>query len=210
MARKKRQERHEAPHSKRRGFKHNKRCIRDAEQAQQPPTAVERLRSFIRRNRVVIRAYLVFLFCIVSLFAVILVAVDTINTSVAAVTARAAGLVLNLFGTRAQVSGTIIYSQDFGMRIIAQCTGVFTMAIFLSAVLAYPCRLKEKAIGMAMGTPAIFLINVIRVVSLFYIGLYFPDFLDAAHYVFWQCLMILSAVVLWLFWAEKFVNVLEH
>jgi exosortase H (IPTLxxWG-CTERM-specific) len=210
MARNKRQERSEAPHPKRRGFNCEKRCVGGAEQAQQPPTTIERLRSFIRRNQVVIRAYLVFLFCIVSLFAAILVAVDTINISVAAVTARAAGLVLNLFAMRVQVSGTTIYSRDLSFRIIAQCTGIFTMAIFLSAVLAYPCRLKEKAIGIAMGMPIIFLINLIRVVSLFYIGLYFPDVFDMAHHVFWQCLMIFSAVVLWLFWAEKFVNVPEH
>jgi exosortase/archaeosortase family protein len=46
-------------------------------------------------------------------------------------------------------------------------------------------------------------LNVIRLVSLFYIGTYAPKQLDLFHLLIWQGVMILSVVMLWLFWVRR-------
>jgi exosortase/archaeosortase family protein len=62
-------------------------------------------------------------------------------------------------------------------------------------------------LGIAIGIVALFALNLVRTVSLFYIGAHFPDFLDTAHVLIWQSVMILAAIALWLFWVEKLARV---
>jgi len=115
--------------------------------------------------------------------------------------------VLSLLGNPIRVSGTMISSPSYSMEVVTACTGLFVTTIFLSAVIAYPSRLQAKLIGVLAGVPAIFLLNVVRLVSLFYIGRYLPKFADRAHLLVWQSLVILLTLVLWLFWVERFANV---
>jgi len=117
------------------------------------------------------------------------------------------GFVLGLLGNSVRVSGTMISSSRYSIEVVTACTGLFVTTIFLSAVIAYPCRMRAKLIGVAIGIPGIFLLNVIRLVTLFYIGLYLPRFAERAHLLVWQSLMILLSLVLWLFWVERFANV---
>ena len=125
-----------------------------------------------------------------------------------AFTARITGLILGALGTPAAANGTIVTSNNFSVAIIGECTGIVPIMIFLSAVVAYPCRLKQKLAGMAIGIVVLYLINLVRIVSLFYVGAYYPDFLETAHLVLWQGLMILLALILWLFWANRLTG--EH
>jgi len=53
--------------------------------------------------------------------------------------------------------------------------------IFLASVLAYPATWKEKLLGLAVGQPVLVVLNVVRVVSLFIIGVYAPTIFRAAH-----------------------------
>jgi hypothetical protein len=41
------------------------------------------------------------------------------------------------------------------------------------------------------------------VVALFLTGAYFPSWFDTSHTVVWQTVVILSGVVLWIFWADR-------
>ena len=208
MARKKRQKRGEAPRSRRRGSAYARRSDRQrAAQVHRVSAVVQRLKVFAGRNRMVIRAWLVFFLSILGGTAILRATVDWAYRVPSVLTAQVTSLILGALGTQSQVSGTLVQSPQFAMRIIPACTGVLVAVIFLSAILAYPSRLQAKALGVVFGFPAIFLINQVRMVSLFYIGAFFPDFLDVAHFVVWQSLIIFSAVVLWLLWVEKFANV---
>ncbi len=73
----------------------------------------------------------------------------------------------------------------------------------MAAIAAYPASLRAKLIGLVGGLAAITVLNLVRMISLFYIGAYFPQYLDMAHLLIWQGVMILSVVILWLFWAQR-------
>jgi exosortase/archaeosortase family protein len=84
------------------------------------------------------------------------------------------------------------------------------MAIFVAAVLAYPCRIKYKILGVLFGIVTIYAVNLVRTVSLFFIGTSFgPDSraFDIAHFIVWQSLVIIISIALWLLWAQKLVRV---
>jgi exosortase/archaeosortase family protein len=123
-----------------------------------------------------------------------------------AFTAAITGILLNLTGRGVNVMDTVVSSPQFAFQIVDLCTAVMPMMIFTAAVIAYPSRVKEKVIGLVIGLIGIFLINQVRLVSLFYIGAYVPGIFETAHLLVWQSLMILLAIGLWLIWAYKYVR----
>jgi len=116
--------------------------------------------------------------------------------------AHATAWVLNVFGEGAAVTTNTVQSQRFGINVVTACTGIFLTGLFVIAVVAWPSRLRTTLLGIAFGIATIAGLNVIRLVSLFYIGTHLPQWFDVAHVVVWQSLMILSAVALWLLWAS--------
>ena len=169
----------------------------------------ERVKLFLSRNRAVVRACIIFAVCIgVFTFTLTMLMRGDALVGLQDFTAGATGFFVNLFGSEVQVDGSIISSPSgTPLEIIPECLGIISMAIYASAVLAYPCRLKQKMLGIAIGIVALFVLNLVRTVSLFYIGSHFPDFLETAHVLIWQSVMILAAIALWLFWVEKLARV---
>lgn len=86
------------------------------------------------------------------------------------------------------------------------CNGAWAHLIFLASVLAYPATWKEKLLGLAVGQPVLVVLNVVRVVSLFLIGVYAPTIFRAAHVYVWQFLIIGFAMLMLFIWADQFVR----
>jgi exosortase/archaeosortase family protein len=124
--------------------------------------------------------------------------------------AKISGLALNLLSFKATATGTLLSVEGFAARIDDVCTGIFVVAIYLSAVLAYPSRPGEKLRGFLLGASTILILNMIRVVSLMYIGRHFPTLFETAHLVVWQSLIIFSALLVWIYWTERFVGAPQH
>ena len=110
---------------------------------------------------------------------------------------------LNLLGTPTHVNGTVLSSGSFAVNIVAECTAVGPLVLFIGAVFAYPATMKARAIGVTAGLAALTLINLVRIISLFLLGSAYPEFLEIAHLLVWQTAIILFAIVLWLLWVER-------
>ena len=110
---------------------------------------------------------------------------------------------LNLMGGSTYVSGTLLVSDNFVANIVAECTAVGPLVLFIGAVVAYPAPSRAKAVGAAVGFVVLTLVNVVRIMSLFWIGSSYPEYLDVAHLLVWQSAIILLAIVMWLLWAER-------
>ncbi len=123
--------------------------------------------------------------------------------------ARITSAIVNAFGGRTIVSGNVIQASGFALSVVNSCTGIFTTGVFLVGVLAYPASLRAKLIGVGMGMFGVFIVNIVRLVSLFYIGVHFPRLFDKAHLLVWQSLIIVFALFLWLIWAGKVAHA-EH
>ncbi len=57
-----------------------------------------------------------------------------------------------------------------------------------------------KLLGLALGVPALLAFNMVRIVSLYYTGVYFPDAFEILHVDVWQPLFILIALLVWIAW----------
>ena len=128
---------------------------------------------------------------------------DSIVVPYTAFIAQMSGVVLRVFGESATVSGCLVSSPRFAVTIYNGCNGLITSLIFIAGVLAFPARPSAKLIGVAGGLFAIQIINMVRIVSLFYIWIYLPDLFNDAHIFVWQSLVILAGVALWVTWASR-------
>jgi len=170
-------------------------------------TLFTNLKRFLRRQSPITRFCITFFSCVL-IFGAIYLALrhNSILDPFLNLNAWMATEIWNLFGKSAEVSGAVATSTAFRFEVTAECTSIVPTAILISAVLAWPSTRKEKLIGALAGTAALFVINQIRILTLFYVGTSFPRFLDTAHYFVWQGLIVLIALGLWLFWVEKMVH----
>jgi exosortase H (IPTLxxWG-CTERM-specific) len=91
-------------------------------------------------------------------------------------------------------------TTGFGVRIERGCNGVEAVIILFAAIFAFPAPLKNKLIGFSIGFFAIQFLNLIRIVSLFYLGQWNHVAFEWFHLYLWQALIILDALVVWLVW----------
>ena len=117
--------------------------------------------------------------------------------------ARVSAAVLRALGEDVTVAGTEIRSSTFAVNIENGCNGVETALLFGAAVLAFPAPWRRRLMGLAAGFAAIEAINLIRVVSLFWIGAHRPAFFSSSHTVLWQSVVVLCGVLLFLAWASR-------
>jgi exosortase H (IPTLxxWG-CTERM-specific) len=121
-------------------------------------------------------------------------------------TARTTAWALKMLGANGKVEGTLVTSSLYTVKIIFECTAVFPCLIFLAAVAAYPSSWKQKLLGIGVGIPILLVFNLLRLLSLFYIGHWFPDYFEMAHLLVWQSLMLFFTVLLWLLWAVQLAH----
>jgi len=91
-------------------------------------------------------------------------------------------------------------TTGFGVRIERGCNGVEAVIILFAAIFAFPAPIKNKLIGFTIGFFAIQLLNLVRIVSLFYLGQWNQVAFEWFHLYLWQALIILDALVVWLVW----------
>lgn len=113
-------------------------------------------------------------------------------------------------GPFVQYSGAdSVHASNFAVEVIPGCTGQFTMMILAAMILAFPGRWRTKLLGLLSGILLIFVLNLIRLVTLFLIGSYYPQLFDEAHLFVWQIVTICVALIFWYAWARRALRGLE-
>ena len=99
-------------------------------------------------------------------------------------------------------AGKVISSKTSGFAVSIEpgCNGVEAMIVLLSAILAFPAPWLYKLKGLFWGFVAIQGINLLRIISLFYLGQFSKELFDWAHLYIWQALIMLDALVVFLIW----------
>ena len=92
--------------------------------------------------------------------------------------------------------------NDFAVSIEAGCNGVEATIVLLAAMLAFPAPWRSKLIGLAAGILAVQGLNVVRVISLFYLGQWDYTIFEWAHLYVWQALIMLDVLIVWLVWVR--------
>jgi exosortase H (IPTLxxWG-CTERM-specific) len=91
-------------------------------------------------------------------------------------------------------------SNGFAITIEAGCNGIEAAIVLIAAMLAFPAPWKHRAIGILAGLLTVQALNVVRVISLFYLGQWSARAFEWAHLYVWQGLIMLDVLIVWLLW----------
>ena len=111
---------------------------------------------------------------------------------------------VKLFDPSVIAQGKVLQSarNGFAVSIEAGCNGVEATIVLLAAILAFPASWKRKLLGLAIGVIAVQGLNIVRVISLFYLGQWNFDVFEWAHLYVWQALIMLDVMIVWLLWVR--------
>jgi len=110
---------------------------------------------------------------------------------------------LAALGERTQSFGTVIQSPAFSVDVKNGCNGIEAALLLVAAMLAFPASAKRRAVGIAAGLALIQGVNLLRIVSLFWLGVHHRDVFELFHAAVWQTALILLAVGVFLAWSRR-------
>ncbi len=120
--------------------------------------------------------------------------------------ARVSGEVMAIFGEDVTVSGSAVSSPCYEVNIKKGCDAIQPSILLIAAVLASPVVLWTKVPGLILGLLFLMGMNLIRIISLFYIGVHYPKAFDIMHHDVWQVTFIFLAILAWGLWAVWAAN----
>ncbi|MBL0123941.1 MAG: exosortase H [Betaproteobacteria bacterium] len=108
------------------------------------------------------------------------------------------------FDLNAVAFGKILWNPatGFGVAIEPGCNGIEACIVLLAAIVAFPAGWRHRAWGLAFGFLAVQGLNVVRIISLFYLGQWNDSVFRFAHEYLWQGLIMLDVLLVWLFWVR--------
>jgi exosortase/archaeosortase family protein len=116
--------------------------------------------------------------------------------------ARASALVLRAAGEPVSVEGTTVTGR-FPFEVVLDCAALDAQALFAAAVLAFPAAFGRKLVGLGAGFLAIALINVGRLVALYFAGVRSLELFRVLHEEVMVLLVIACVCGLFFSWARR-------
>jgi exosortase H (IPTLxxWG-CTERM-specific) len=116
--------------------------------------------------------------------------------------AKTAAVVLQTFDSTVRAQGVVLSNMKTGAAVSIEpgCNGVEAMIVVMAAILATPARWTHKLAGLALSFLGIQALNLLRIISLFYLLQWNPVWFEWAHLYLWQALIMLDGVILYLLW----------
>lgn len=104
------------------------------------------------------------------------------------------------FDKHVVTSGRIISDSQtgFAVSIEAGCNGVEAAIVLIAGVLAFPATFKQKLGAILLGFGAIQIMNIARIISLFYLGQWNFDLFTWMHLYLWPVLIMLDVLVVFM------------
>jgi len=121
-------------------------------------------------------------------------------------TARIIATILNGLGLQTILQGTRILFAGAHWEIVSECTALQAMYVFVAFLVAYPSSFRSKLIGIAVGLPLVFLVNLVRLLILAWAIQAFPDYAEIVHDYVWQIAFLFLLVLMWLGWIDLVVK----
>lgn len=112
-------------------------------------------------------------------------------------------LVVALGGHAMRDAAILRSPSGFGVEMRDGCNAVNVTILLWSAILAFPASSKSKAWGLLAGTAIVQALNIVRFISLFYVGQYSMAWFDFAHAYLWESLLVLDTMVVFGLWVKR-------
>lgn len=122
----------------------------------------------------------------------------------ALVTANITNGLLNTIGIETIQNGTVItQAHVFAYEIHHRCLGILPASALVIFMAIQPVGFGAKIIGVCVGLPVLFALNITRLIHLFLIGIHQPDYFWAVHHVVWNLIVFIFVVLIIMIWLNR-------
>ncbi len=110
-----------------------------------------------------------------------------------------AGIILP-FDSNVRAYGRIIEHtvNHFAVSIEAGCNGVEAAIVLIAGIIAFPASWRDRLIAIVLGFFTIQILNIGRIISLFYLGQWSETIFSFSHLYLWPVLIMLDVLIVFL------------
>jgi len=104
-------------------------------------------------------------------------------------------------------------ATGFAVSIEAGCNGVEAAIVLIAGIMAFPARTTHKLVAISAGFIFVQALNIVRIISLFYLGQWNYSVFEWFHLYLWPVLIMLDVLVvfaLYLSWLGRHAQALEE
>ncbi len=114
--------------------------------------------------------------------------------------AKISAAIVKPFDESVLAYGKVLQFRDtgFAVSIEAGCNGVEATIVLIAAVVAFPANWKAKITAILLGFVAIQAMNLVRIISLFYLGDWNMQAFSWIHLYLWPALIMLDVMVVFI------------
>ncbi len=94
----------------------------------------------------------------------------------------------------------VMSARGINMEIIYECTGIYGMIVYVSAVMATRVNVLSRLIGIWVGLPVLWIMNLVRLITIYWITFEHPPLFNFIHTYFWQLFLIIVVILLYYGW----------
>jgi exosortase H (IPTLxxWG-CTERM-specific) len=113
------------------------------------------------------------------------------------------GGLLNLLGQHVVRTGTTLVAGGAGVSIRNGCNGVEAMAFLAAATLAFPAPWRKRLVAAAAGCALVQVLNLLRIVTLFLLQRYAPQYFELFHLAIWQTVIGGACIAFFYAWTSR-------
>jgi len=114
-----------------------------------------------------------------------------------------AGGLITTFGGQAWVTGNVLAIPGFSVRILDLCNGVEATLLLWAVLLAFAAPWKYRLWGLLLGFLGVQVLNMVRIISLTYLGVWKPEWFYWVHWYLWDALIMLDVLLIFLLWLRR-------
>lgn len=111
---------------------------------------------------------------------------------------------IRLAGGQAEARNNVLINpgNGFSIEIKDTCNGSNVTILLWVAILSFPAPWPQKAKGLLAGTAALHALNLVRLLSLFYLGQHNAEWFDFAHLYIWEGAIMVATLAIFSYWVK--------
>lgn len=119
------------------------------------------------------------------------------------VQAAAAAKLLTVVGIPVRASGPELIGRGYRLLVAQGCDAAEATAMFFAACVAFPAPWISRLQVMALGLVVLFAVNVVRIASLYWIGVHAKAWFHVFHADLWPAVVLIIALGMWVEWSRR-------
>jgi exosortase/archaeosortase family protein len=110
--------------------------------------------------------------------------------------------ILDTLGQHTLLSDITIQSPKFSVTVQRGCDAVEPTWLICAAMLSISAPWTHRILGILVGILLLQTLNLLRIISLFLIGVHWPRVFNSAHLEIWPVAFVVIAIALFIYWRE--------